>query len=131
MDSHIVSREHEFPSSIRERVLEADGYICRECGATENLKVNHIRPIHHGGRSVLENGQTLCQDCHRRKTYYEGWIKLGYGSDVLGTRAPSPTAAPVYYVTTKIWNATKRRWERYGPFPTYDAAWELIESRWL
>jgi hypothetical protein len=101
------------------------------CGATENLEVDHIRPIHHGGRSVLENGQTLCQECHRSKTYYEGWIRQGYGGEVIGSLLPTPATTPVYYVVTKIWNATKKQWEWYGTFPTYEAAWEWIESRWL
>jgi hypothetical protein len=131
VDSHLVSHEHEYSSSLRERVLQADGYMCCKCGATENLDVDHIRPIHHGGQSALENGRTLCQECHRHKTYYEEWIKVGYGSDVLGSLLSPSGVASVYYVTTKIWNATKERWERYGPFATCEEAWEWIEGRWL
>ena len=131
VESNSVSQEYEFPLSVRDRILEADGHTCRMCGATENLEVDHIRPTHHGGQSVLENGQTLCQQCHRRKTYYEAWIRQGYGGDVVGSLLPSRASTPVYYVATKIWNATKKQWEQYGPFPTYEAAWEWVQSRWL
>lgn len=115
---------------IREAVLKADGHKCRSCGATEDLEMDHIRPIHRGGKHSLENAQTLCHGCHLLKTYYEGRIKARHESSLLGPLTPKATG-PLYYVTTGVWNATKNRWEQYGPFFSYEEAWERVEYEWL
>jgi HNH endonuclease len=131
MESRHVTHIEGFPPGVREAILEADRHRCRRCGAMQNLEVDHIVPIGHGGESTFENGQTLCHECHSRKTYYEEWIKPKHSGDLL-TLLPSFCATEtLYYVTTGVWNATKRRWEQYGPFPTYEEAWKWVESRWL
>lgn len=118
-----------FSWSIRDEVLEADGRRCRHCRTTENLEMDHIRPIYQGGKHTFENVQTLCHQCHRRKTYYEGRIKTKHASSLLGPLLPETTDPP-YYVATGVWNATKNRWEQYGPFLSYEEAWEWVESKW-
>jgi hypothetical protein len=49
---------------IREQVLERDGR-CVRCGATQELEVDHIRPVALGGKTTPENLRTLCRECHR------------------------------------------------------------------
>jgi len=131
VDSRYLTYLDGFPSSVRKAILEADRHTCCKCGALQNLEADHIIPIHHGGQSTFENGQTLCHGCHRRKTYYEGWIKSRHAGNLLDPLPSSSATETLYYVTTGVWNATKRRWEQYGPFLTYEEAWEWVESRWL
>ena len=131
MDNRYVTHLESFPPGVRKAILGADRYRCRRCGAMQNLEVDHIVPIRHGGESTFENGQTLCHECHCRKTYYEEWIKSRHPGDLLNLLLSPRASETLYYVSTGVWNATKRRWEQYGPFSTYEEAWEWVESRWL
>ena len=66
----IVGRELQ---RIRERVLLRDEYTCRKCGSvTIDLVVDHIVPLHLGGRESDANRQCLCQQCHDVKSEAEG-----------------------------------------------------------
>jgi hypothetical protein len=53
----------------RKAIFERDGYTCCECGAKGNLHAHHI--IHWADsvdlRFDLDNGITLCLDCHAAK----------------------------------------------------------------
>ena len=58
---------------IREEVFKRDNYTCVKCGTKakvmEDLECDHIIPIFLGGSEFdKENLQTLCSDCHKRKT---------------------------------------------------------------
>ncbi|CAH0532188.1 hypothetical protein UAM5_00071 [Ralstonia phage UAM5] len=51
----------------RDAVLERDGHRCLRCSSTDHLHAHHIvrwvdAPFL---RIIVENGMTLCQDCHR------------------------------------------------------------------
>jgi hypothetical protein len=116
---------------VRDTVLEFDGHTCRRCGAAENLELDHIRPIHRNGERTSANRQTLCHECHRLKTYYEGWIRTKPVSRLLCPLVSQADVSLFYYVVTGVWNATRGRWEQYGPFPSYEEAWEWVESKWL
>lgn len=62
------------PASMRARVLERDGFICRRCGATGNdakLVMDHVVPIARGGKTSIDNLQTLCWDCNSGKRAQE------------------------------------------------------------
>ena len=48
----------------RLRVLERDDFKCVRCGSTWDLQVHHIIGAAEGGRTVMENLETLCHDCH-------------------------------------------------------------------
>lgn len=57
--------------SLRYDVMRRDGFRCCYCGATTNdgikLEVDHIVPVSKGGKSEMENLQTLCERCNRGK----------------------------------------------------------------
>ena len=55
-------------NKIRFKVYARDGYRCRKCGRkTNDLEVDHIYPIAKGGKSTLDNLQTLCHRCNVKK----------------------------------------------------------------
>lgn len=57
-------------SSFRFDVLERDNWTCVKCGIDDEevLEVDHILEVSVGGKTEMENLQTLCANCHRRKT---------------------------------------------------------------
>ena len=55
-------------NKLRFRVYARDGYRCRKCGRkTNDLEVDHIYPIAKGGKTTLDNLQTLCHRCNVKK----------------------------------------------------------------
>jgi len=65
-DPKIVKQKEleDFTPEQKEAILKRDGYKCVICGRSEKdgveLHVDHIRPKSLGGKSTIENGQTLC-----------------------------------------------------------------------
>ena len=49
---------------IRRRVLDRDGWRCRECRRPGRLEVDHIKPLHRGGTDEMDNLRALCRGCH-------------------------------------------------------------------
>lgn len=53
---------------IRKRIGLRDDYECQMCGIlTADGEVDHIIPLHLGGKENDENRQWLCPDCHQKK----------------------------------------------------------------
>lgn len=56
---------------IRYEVLKKDNFRCCICGATAKdgvkLEVDHIIPVSKGGKTTIDNLQTLCERCNRGK----------------------------------------------------------------
>lgn len=52
----------------REMVLIRDSYTCQKCGVKNNLHVHHKKSFAKNPelRLALDNGITLCVDCHRK-----------------------------------------------------------------
>ena len=44
---------------------------CASCGAVADLETDHIVPLHRGGSNAWSNLQSLCKECHARKTASE------------------------------------------------------------
>jgi len=57
---------------IRYNVLKRDNYSCQICGVTSKdgakLHVDHIVPVSKGGKTVMSNLQTLCEQCNVGKS---------------------------------------------------------------
>lgn len=62
------------PLGLRLKVLNRDNFRCIFCGkspATDlgtKLHIDHITPFSKGGGSIIENLQTLCQECNLGKS---------------------------------------------------------------
>ena len=56
---------------IRDNILKRDKGYCSCCGVySANWQADHIIPVFLGGSACgLDNFQTLCEDCHKEKTY--------------------------------------------------------------
>lgn len=64
---HSFYRKEKIPPDIRWAVWERDNFTCKHCGARKNLSVDHIIPESKGGKTTMENCQTLCKSCNSRK----------------------------------------------------------------
>jgi 5-methylcytosine-specific restriction endonuclease McrA len=51
----------------REKIGKRDGMICKKCGATENLTINHIVPKCIGGKYSYDNLEILCFKCNLKE----------------------------------------------------------------
>ena len=57
---------------VRLQALTRDGYRCVKCGKAGRLEVDHIIPLEQGSPMyALDALQTLCRECHFRKTATE------------------------------------------------------------
>ena len=55
---------------VRKEVFTRDGCVCQKCRGRfpiSMLEVDHIIPISKGGKSTMDNLQTLCHDCNYKK----------------------------------------------------------------
>jgi 5-methylcytosine-specific restriction endonuclease McrA len=52
---------------VRSAVFHKSKFKCAHCGTRENLSVDHIIPVLHGGGDELENLQALCRRCNSSK----------------------------------------------------------------
>lgn len=58
--------------NLADSVRERDQGICRNCGAPDSRRVDHIRPRAEGGADAEWNLQLLCNDCDARKHAEKG-----------------------------------------------------------
>ena len=54
-------------NKMRFQILKRDGERCKICGSTKNLEIDHIYPISKGGKTTMDNLQTLCHNCNVKK----------------------------------------------------------------
>lgn len=67
----------------RKSVLERDNHNCIWCFSTDNLQADHIKSFAHYPelRFAIDNGRTLCFNCHKTTENYGGknksktWVK--------------------------------------------------------
>jgi len=68
------TEREKMTASLRFEILTRDSFTCRACGRSPRkgddikLHVDHIKPIHHGGKTEPGNLQVLCQDCNLGKS---------------------------------------------------------------
>ena len=63
--------------AARFKALERDGWHCVQCGKYGRLEVDHTIPLEDGGDLYdAANLQTLCRDCHIRKSKGERSVKV-------------------------------------------------------
>ncbi len=62
-------------NKIRFHVFNRDGNRCVRCGSYADLEVDHIYPVSKGGKSNVDNLQTLCHRCNSLKSN-----KIEYGA---------------------------------------------------
>lgn len=55
------------PTWLRNFVMERDGHRCVECGSTENLSLDHIKPWSRGGADTESNLRVLCLPCNCKR----------------------------------------------------------------
>ena len=57
-----------FPKFMRHQMFARDDARCVRCGRSWYdgwmLEMHHKIPLHNGGPNTIENGETLCLDCH-------------------------------------------------------------------
>lgn len=52
---------------IKLALIARDGYGCVECGAQDNMTIDHIIPLSKGGTDKLDNLRFLCSSCNSKK----------------------------------------------------------------
>lgn len=63
-------RRASLPPSLRQMVIDRDGYVCGLCGGEvdpADVHIDHILPVKHGGRDVLGNLQVAHSWCNLSK----------------------------------------------------------------
>jgi len=65
-EERIIGRNYPEYQDWRKSVFIRDLYSCQSCGYNNNLNAHHILPYstHKDKRTDVENGITLCHDCH-------------------------------------------------------------------
>jgi len=55
---------------LKRETLKRDNWTCQTCGFRDKeiMEADHIKEKAIGGKDELDNMQTLCPNCHRRKT---------------------------------------------------------------
>ena len=54
-------------NKLRQAILERDNYMCRYCGGTSNLQIDHVYPRSKGGGDEIRNLVVACQPCNLKK----------------------------------------------------------------
>ena len=72
----------------RNAVMKTFAHTCVECGATENLELDHMLPVKSYPEKAfdIENLQVLCKDCHKGKSAKE-YVKSPNFSEVVSITA--------------------------------------------
>ena len=67
-----LAEKRTFTGKLRLQVLERDNFRCVLCGRSAEdgvtLHTDHIIPFSQGGKTTLQNAQTLCGDCNNAKS---------------------------------------------------------------
>jgi len=58
----------QYTTKLMKKLIERDGEVCKKCGKTIDLTIEHIIPRCVGGSNELNNLEILCRSCNI-KTY--------------------------------------------------------------
>ena len=63
----------------RKAIFERDNHICQDCGTTGSVDAHHIESLIHHPELVFDinNGLTLCDNCHKRHSNWQRLNKKG------------------------------------------------------
>ena len=81
-ETHKTSRDINL--RLRFLVMKRDNFKCCICGRSPattpglELHIDHIKPWSRGGETVIDNLQTLCQDCNLGKSNLEQFQLIGF-----------------------------------------------------
>ncbi len=65
---YLVRRPHPHARLSRREIFIRDNYTCQYCGArTRELTLDHVIPVHRGGKHTWENLISACPRCNHRK----------------------------------------------------------------
>ncbi len=62
-----LRRANPIDEDMRWAIYRRDGLQCLSCGTPNNLTLDHIVPVSHGGKSTPKNLRTLCRSCNSRR----------------------------------------------------------------
>ncbi len=62
-----VRRRRVWSDEERRFILDRDGWACVNCGAQDQLEIDHVIPFSRGGACSVENAAVLCRSCNARK----------------------------------------------------------------
>lgn len=62
-----IKPDRYIPKALKQKVLSKFKHQCFNCGSTEKLEIDHIRPVSKGGLNEFGNLQVLCKSCNARK----------------------------------------------------------------
>lgn len=104
----------------RQMVLMADKYVCQECGSRKRLTAHHIRAWarHEELRYDINNGITLCHECHKKTYKKEEAFERFYADLLLEKRGTSVPFVPVKGMIPPITKIC-RRCKIEKPFDTF------------
>lgn len=63
-------RRSNLPPKLRQLVIDRDGYVCGICGGEvdpDDVHIDHIRPVRHGGQDVEGNLRVTHSLCNMRR----------------------------------------------------------------
>lgn len=83
--------------AIRKLILRRDCYTCKDCGgrATEVHHITELTPSNIDNWDIAlgpDNLESLCWDCHKKRTFNESDVPDGYVFGVSGQVVPGRTS---------------------------------------
>lgn len=103
---------------VRERILKKCKYKCVNCGAKEDLQVDHIVPLSRGGEHSEFNFQILCKTCNLKKHNsidVDKYFK-GFNGGVL-MRRDFPLQA---FNAVEMWTILKHQFKKYEALEPFE-----------
>lgn len=78
--TRLTARRERIPGEDRQYVYQRDHFACVQCGAREDLTLDHIIPWSAMGSDHVDNLRTLCWPCNERRSNFhqpdDGWRPL-------------------------------------------------------